>query len=57
MLYTHLGLTASLQVEKELQQARMQAVSGVPNFTIGNKYQLSGAQDPSTFVQVFRELA
>ena len=35
----------------------MQAVSGVPNFTIGNKYQLSGAQDPSTFVQVFRELA
>lgn len=46
-----------LQVEEELREARMQAISAVPNFTIGNKYQLSGAQDPSTFERVFAELA
>lgn len=46
-----------LQVEKELREARMQAISGVPNFTIGNKYQLSGAQEPATFERVFAELA
>ncbi|XP_057841118.2 uncharacterized protein LOC131050842 [Cryptomeria japonica] len=30
-------------------------ISGVPNYKINGKYDLSGAQDPQTFIQIFKK--
>lgn len=43
-------------VLKEEAQARQIGVSGVPFFIFDGKYALSGAQDPSTFLQVFDQI-
>jgi len=43
-------------VLKEEAQARQMGVSGVPFFIFDGKYALSGAQDPSTFLQVFDQI-
>ena len=45
-----------LQITKELREARLQAITGVPNFTIGGKVQLSGAQPPSSFQEAFAKV-
>ncbi|KAG0167598.1 hypothetical protein DFQ28_009995 [Apophysomyces sp. BC1034] len=37
-------------------ESQRNSVHGVPNFTIQNKYNLSGAQDPETLVEVFEEI-
>ncbi|KAA8900868.1 thioredoxin-like protein [Sphaerosporella brunnea] len=44
-------------VDREVARARMRGISGVPNFTINGFYQLSGAQDPQEFVDIFEEIA
>ncbi|KAI8939076.1 hypothetical protein NX059_004915 [Plenodomus lindquistii] len=44
------------EVDKEVQQAQRQGISGVPNFTINGKFEVSGAQDPAAFVQLFERL-
>ncbi|KAF9187541.1 hypothetical protein BGZ51_007387 [Haplosporangium sp. Z 767] len=41
------------EIQDEIVQAKMQGVQGVPNFTIGDKYVLSGAQEPSTLEELF----
>ena len=41
-----------MQVKKEVAQVSGR-INGVPHFIINGQYQLSGAQDPSTFVQIF----
>jgi predicted DsbA family dithiol-disulfide isomerase len=41
------------EVDREVEDAYRRGVSGVPNFTINGRYELSGAQDPKTFVQQF----
>ena len=46
-----------LKVTKELREARLRAISGVPNFTIGGQHVLSGAQESATFEQVFSQVA
>lgn len=43
------------KVEQEIAQARGR-INGVPHFTINGQYQLSGAQDPSAFVQIFNKV-
>ena len=35
--------------------SRARGINGVPNFTIGGKYSLSGAQEPATFIEVFEK--
>ncbi|KAI8605771.1 thioredoxin-like protein [Dissophora ornata] len=45
------------EIQVEIQKAKRQGVEGVPNFTIGDKYVLSGAQEPSTFEEVFNRVA
>ena len=45
-----------LQVSVELRQAVMRTVKGVPNFTIGGKVVLSGAQEPPAFQQAFESI-
>jgi len=41
------------QVDEEVGNAQSMSISGVPNFTIENRYKLEGAQDPEAFLQVF----
>jgi predicted DsbA family dithiol-disulfide isomerase len=41
------------QVDEEVKNAQSMSISGVPNFTIENRYNLEGAQDPEAFLQVF----
>lgn len=44
------------EVDREVMQAQMQNISGVPNFTIQGKYEVGGAQDPAAFVQLFERV-
>lgn len=44
-------------VLKEEARAREMGVTGVPFFVFNDKYALSGAQDPSAFLQVFDQIA
>lgn len=44
------------EVDKEVAEAQMSNISGVPNFTIQGKYEVGGAQDPAAFVQLFERL-
>lgn len=44
------------EVDREVQQAREQNISGVPNFTINGTFEIGGAQDPAAFVQLFERL-
>jgi predicted DsbA family dithiol-disulfide isomerase len=41
------------QVDEEVGNAQSMFISGVPHFTIENRYKLEGAQDPEAFLQVF----
>jgi predicted DsbA family dithiol-disulfide isomerase len=41
-------------IEKEVQKL---GITGVPFYILNNKYGISGAQNPETFVKVFNELA
>lgn len=38
-------------VDKEVNEAYGEGISGVPNFTIDGKFQINGAQDVKAFVQ------
>lgn len=44
------------EVDREVVQARQQHITGVPNFTINDKYEIGGAQEPAAFVQIFERL-
>jgi len=41
------------EVDLEVEEAYRKGVTGVPNFTINDRYELSGAQDPETFLAEF----
>ncbi|ORY12607.1 thioredoxin-like protein [Clohesyomyces aquaticus] len=44
------------EVDKEVQDAYEQSISGVPNFTINDRFEIGGAQEPAAFVQLFERL-
>jgi predicted DsbA family dithiol-disulfide isomerase len=44
------------EVDNEVQDAYAQGVSGVPNFTINDQFEVGGAQEPAAFVQLFERL-
>jgi len=44
------------QVDREVTEAQMRGVSGVPNFVLQDKYEIGGAQDPEAFVKVFERV-
>jgi predicted DsbA family dithiol-disulfide isomerase len=44
------------EVDKEVQDAVEQGISGVPNFTINDRFEIGGAQEPAAFVQIFERL-
>lgn len=43
-------------VDREVEEARVKGVNGVPNFTLQGKYSIGGAQDPETFVKTFQKI-
>ena len=44
-------------VDREVERAQMGMVQGVPHFTIDGVFEVSGAQEPETFVKIFERLA
>ena len=44
------------EVDKEVQEAYEQSISGVPNFTIQDQFEIGGAQEPADFVQLFERV-
>jgi predicted DsbA family dithiol-disulfide isomerase len=44
------------EVDAEVENAREQNISGVPNFTINDRFEIGGAQEPAAFVQLFERL-
>ncbi|PSN61341.1 thioredoxin-like protein [Corynespora cassiicola Philippines] len=44
------------EVDKEVQDAYAQNISGVPNFTINDRFEVGGAQEPEAFLQLFERL-
>jgi len=43
-------------VDEEVEQARLNQVTGVPNFTIQGKYEVGGAQDSGVFLRLFEKI-
>jgi predicted DsbA family dithiol-disulfide isomerase len=43
------------EVDREVQDAYMEGISGVPNFEINGKLQVNGGQDPEVFLRIFEE--
>ncbi|KAK4124309.1 thioredoxin-like protein [Parathielavia appendiculata] len=41
------------EVDREVEKAYSEGIHGVPNFTINGRYQVQGAQDVQTFLDVF----
>ena len=44
------------EVDKEVQEAYEQSISGVPNFTIQDQFEIGGAQEPAAFMQLFERI-
>ncbi|KAF2730769.1 thioredoxin-like protein [Polyplosphaeria fusca] len=44
------------EVDKEVKEANEQNIHGVPNYTINDEFEVSGAQEPAAFVQLFERL-
>ncbi|KAF4632053.1 hypothetical protein G7Y89_g6069 [Cudoniella acicularis] len=43
-------------VDKEVEAASRNQISGVPNYTIQGKYVVGGAQDPGVFLRLFEKI-
>ncbi|PQE33555.1 DSBA oxidoreductase protein [Rutstroemia sp. NJR-2017a WRK4] len=44
------------EVDKEVEEAKRNFISGVPNFTVQGKYEVGGAQDPGVFLRLFEKI-
>jgi len=44
------------EVDKEVLEAQMNNVTGVPNFTLQGMYEIGGAQDPESFKRIFEKI-
>ncbi|KAL8804547.1 MAG: hypothetical protein Q9223_003101 [Gallowayella weberi] len=44
------------EVDREVVEAQLKAVSGVPHFMIQDKFEIGGAQEPQAFVQIFERI-
>jgi len=44
------------EVDKEVEEAQMNQITGVPNFTLQGKYEVGGAQDPGVFLRLFEKI-
>ena len=44
------------QVDKEVREAQLSDIHGVPNFTIQGKYEIGGAQESDAFLEIFERI-
>jgi predicted DsbA family dithiol-disulfide isomerase len=44
------------QVDEEVMEARMEKITGVPNYTVNGRYEVGGAQDPQVFLSLFEKI-
>lgn len=44
------------QVDDEVAEAKRNLITGVPNFTLNEKYEIPGAQDSAGFLRVFEKI-
>ncbi|PVH99041.1 thioredoxin-like protein [Periconia macrospinosa] len=44
------------EVDAEVQDAYRQNIHGVPNYTINDQYEIGGAQEPATFLELFERI-
>lgn len=44
------------EVDLEVKEAQSKGVTGVPNFTIQDKFEIGGAQNPEAFVRIFEKI-
>ncbi|KAL8793640.1 MAG: hypothetical protein Q9195_003792 [Heterodermia aff. obscurata] len=44
------------QVDREVKEAQMKGISGVPNFVLQGQLEIGGAQDPEAFVRAFEQV-
>lgn len=44
------------QVDEEVMGARMERITGVPNYTVNGRYEIGGAQDPQVFLSLFEKI-
>ena len=44
------------QVDREVKEAQMNGISGVPNFVLQGQLEIGGAQDPEAFVRAFEQV-
>lgn len=44
------------EVDREVEEAYRKGISGVPNFTINDRYEVQGAQDAEGFLDVFSRI-
>ena len=44
------------EVDREVREAQMKNISGVPNFTLQGMYEIGGAQDPENFNRIFEKI-
>ncbi|RAL68530.1 hypothetical protein DID88_007257 [Monilinia fructigena] len=45
-----------VEVDREVEAAKRNSISGVPNFTIQGKYEIGGAQDSAVFLRLFEKI-
>jgi len=43
-------------VDAEVYDAKMQQITGVPNFTVNDRYEIGGAQDSAVFLNLFERI-
>lgn len=43
-------------VDAEVYDAKMQQITGVPNFTVNDRYEIGGAQDSAVFLNLFEKI-
>ena len=44
------------EVDQAVRSAQARGISGVPNFVLQEKYEIGGAQDPDSFVDIFEKI-
>lgn len=44
------------EVDREVAEAQKKFITGVPNFTINERFEVQGAEEPAAFLQVFGEI-
>jgi predicted DsbA family dithiol-disulfide isomerase len=50
------GSDCAEEVNRDMYEARLMGIQGVPHFIINNKYRVSGAQQPETFLSALRNI-